>query len=204
MTDHRSKVTTVDPFVIVERPEDPRTDPLRLEYTVHPAPDSEGGVDLPHARWVADLADRHVNPRWDERFEVVDGALRVGIDGTETTLTEGEDVVIPATVPHRHWNPTPEPARVRYEARPGLRAAEALETLYTLAQAGRTDEEGVPNPLQFAVIQDAYPGYFYSTDQPRILQRAMVATLAPIGRLLGYEATYTRDEMGPLRRSSTR
>lgn len=200
MAEHSSEVATAEPFQIIERPEDPHTDPVRVEYTVHPAPEkAEGEVDLSHARWVADLSDEHVNPKWSEWFEVIHGKFRVEVDGTGTTLTEGDDILIPADVPHRHWNPASRPARIRYEARPGLRFAEALETFYTLAQAGRTDEDGLPNPLQFAVIQGEYPGYFYSTDLPRSVQRGMFSVLAPIGRLLGYQGTYTRDEIETLR-----
>lgn len=189
-----------DPLVFVERPDDPRTDPLRVEFTAHPAPDAAGGGnDLPHERWVADLSDEHVNPRWDERFEVVSGEWRVEFGGTERTLSEGEDATIPADVPHRHWNPAERPARIQFEVTPGLRGGEAFETIYALAQAGRVRENGLPTPLQFAVIQDAYPGYFFSTDLPRSVQRAAFKLLAPVGRRLGYEGSHSRDEIEDLR-----
>lgn len=194
-------LTTVEPFTVVNRPDDPRTDPLRAEVTVHPAPNTTADeTDLSHARWAVDLteSDEHVHPKWEERFEVKAGEYRVVSEGTDTTLTEGDEASLPRDVPHRHWNPTNRPVRLRYEARPGLRGAEAFETLFTLAQMGRVGEDGLPNPLQFAVIQDTYPDLFYTTDLPRSVQRAMFTVLAPIGRRLGYKASHSREEIEDL------
>lgn len=191
----------LDPFKIVARPEDPETDPVRIEYTVHPNPaEADDGSGLSHNRWAADLdrSDEHVNPRWEERFKVMAGTYRVSVDGTETTLTEGDETTVPPGAPHRHWNPTGRPARLQFEARPGLRGAELFETLYTLGQAGKTNDQGEPNLLQGMVIQDAYP-YFYPTDLPRSVQRAMITVLAPIGRMVGYEASYSRADIDDLR-----
>ena len=200
MTKTTPNLANIEPFEVVKRPDDPSTDPLKMEATVYPASkEGEEGADLPHARWAADLSDEHINPKWDERFEVVTGEYRVVSEEIETTLTEGDDVILPANVPHRHWNPSSRPARIRFEVRPALQAEEAFETIYTLAQAGHVGESGLPHLLQFAVIQDTYPGYFYSTDLPRSLQRAMFNMLAPIGRRLGYRATHSRNEIERLR-----
>lgn len=57
-----------------------------------------------------------------------------------------------------------------------------------LAQAGETDADGRPPFLQFAVLQDAYPGHAYMTNLPVGLQKALFAMLAPIGRQMGYTA----------------
>lgn len=200
MAQDTSDLATADPLVVLDRPDDPQTDPFRMEVTLHPAPDEAArAFELPHDRWVVDMTEEHVNPRWDEWFEVVTGTVLVEIDGEESRLSAGEDVVIPADVPHRHFNPAAQPARVRYEARPGLGSGEVLETLYTLAQAGKTNAEGMPNPIQFAVIQAANPGQFYSTAIPRPIQRAMTTILGPVGRLLGYRAAYSMDEIDALR-----
>lgn len=191
-----------DPFKLIDKPDDPDTDPLRFEVTLHPSLEKEqADAGLSHNRWAVDLdkSDEHFHPKFEESFEVLAGEYRVEMEGTSTTLTEGDDIVLPKNVPHRHWNPADEPTRVLYEARPGLRGAELFETLYTLAQAGRTNQKGLPNLLQFAVIQDEYPGYFIRSDIPKVVQLAMAKGLAPIGRLAGYESTYSRDEIDDLR-----
>lgn len=202
MTEEQLEFARLEPFEVLDRPDDPDSDPLRFEVTLHPAPNEAGdGTDLAHNRWAVDLGedDEHFHPRFEERFEVLAGEYRVVVNDTDTTLTEGDDIVLPENVPHRHWNPAGRPARVRYEARPGHRGAELFETLYALAQAGETNEKGLPNLLQFAVIQDAYPGYFYRTDLPESVQKVMAKALAPLGRLAGYEATYSRDGTDDLR-----
>lgn len=201
MTETPPDVTAAEPFDVVDRPTDPETDPLCMEATIHPAPNTTGEDSaLDHARWAVDLTedDEHVHPEWEERFEVIAGTYRVAVDGDETTLREGDAIVLPPGVPHRHWNPTDRPARVRSEARPGLGGAEAFETLFTLAQMGRVGENGLPNPLQFAVIQEAHPDLFYTTDLPKGVQRVMTKVLAPIGRRLGYEASHSREELEDL------
>lgn len=193
-------LTAAEPLEIVESADDPSTDPLRLEFTTYPASDGDGaGADLPHEPWIADLGDEHVNPKWEEYFEVVAGEYRIVSEEFETTLTAGESKVIPRGLPHRHWNPADRPGRIRYEARPSHRGSEVFETMFTLAQAGRTNDDGMPNPLQLAVIQDAHPDLFYSTDVPKRVQQVVTTVLAPIGRGLGYEASYTRDQIDELR-----
>lgn len=202
MSAELSDLATLEPFKIINKPDNPDTDPLRFEVTIHPAPDKGGGeASLSHNRWAVDLeqSDEHFHPKFEERFEVLAGEYRVVVAGTDTTLTEGDDIVLPANVPHRHWNPTGQPARIRYDARPGHRGAELFETLYTLAQAGKTNEKGLPTPLQLAVLQDEYSGYIYQTALPKRVQQAIVKGLAPIGRLAGYEATYSFDEIDDLR-----
>lgn len=69
-----------------------------------------------------------------------------------------------------------------------LESDQLIETLYRSAQAGHADEKGNPNPLQFAVLQDTYPDLAYLTNLPIPVQKALFTLLAPLGRLLGYEA----------------
>ncbi|WP_435064861.1 hypothetical protein [Halobaculum sp. EA56] len=74
-----------------------------------------------------------------------------------------------------------------------MRTEEWAESVYALAQAGKTNEEGAPGLLQSAVIFDEYPDTsVYLTVAPVFVQQAVSSALAPIGRLLGYEATHSR------------
>lgn len=116
------------------------------------------------------------------------GKLRVAFEGTERTLAEGDEITLPAGVPHRHGNPTGRPARVACEHRPALQAGPIIEALFEAAQAGHAAEDGRPSPLHFAVIQNEYPGHAYRADLPIPVQKALFTLLAPIGRLAGYEA----------------
>jgi mannose-6-phosphate isomerase-like protein (cupin superfamily) len=46
----------------------------------------------------------------DQLFYVLEGCLSFDIDGEEHTAGASSLVVLPAGVPHRNWNPGPEPA----------------------------------------------------------------------------------------------
>lgn len=200
MAETTQDLTETNPLEILKGSDETNGEFVQLELTVHPSPNAaRADPGLPHARWAADTSDEHVNPRVEESFEVLAGEYKVVIEGEEHLLTEGEEVTFPGNVPHRHYNPSDRPARIRYEARPACQMDKGLESVFVLAQAGRTNEQGLPNLLQFAVIQDAYPGVFYSTDLPISVQKALFKVLAPIGRLAGYEATYSREDVDALR-----
>jgi len=70
----------------------------------------------------------HLHPRQDERFEVLEGTVRVIVDGDERTYAAGEVFEVPAGTPHQMTADTP--ARVNWQVRPALRSAEFFEGLY--------------------------------------------------------------------------
>lgn len=200
MTENTSTLTDVNPLDIVKGADETDGEFVRVEYTAYPSPDApHAETALPHARWAADIQDEHVNPKIKETFKVLSGELQVVAGEQEQLLTEGDEITISGRYPHRHWNPSEKPARIRYEARPALHMDEALETAFVLAQAGKADEHGNPDLLPLAVFQDAYPDHFYSTDLPILVQKVLFKVLAPIGRLAGYRATYSREDIADLR-----
>ena len=80
--------------------------------------------------------------------------------------------------------------RVNWQIRPALRTEAFFETLFGLASEGKTNEKGVPNPLQAAVIAQAFADEFRLAKPPWPVQRALFATLVPLARLLGYKADH--------------
>lgn len=200
MTENPRDLTEVEPLTITDRADKTDGEFVRWEALVHPSPGgSATETDLPHRRYLLDNPDEHIHPVQEEYVTVLSGEYRVAIDGIEQTLAEGDDITIPADTRHRHWNPSNYPAYVAHETRPALHADILIESLYTLAQAGKTDEKGVPDPLQFAVIMDAFPDHAYTTDLPIWVQKTVFKLLAPLGRLAGYKAAYSRDEIETLR-----
>jgi quercetin dioxygenase-like cupin family protein len=131
----------------------------------------------------------HYHPYQEERFEVLSGRLNVLVDGEEQTLEEGEVLTIPPGVPHEMWA---EQAgiRVNWQTRPAMRTEEFFETIWGLAKERKTNEKGVPNLLQVAVIAREYAGEFRLASPPLMVQRALFAIFAPVGKLLGYRARY--------------
>lgn len=75
-----------------------------------------------------DLPPAHLHPTQDERFEVLEGAVRAIVAGEERRYEAGETFAVPAGTPHQMAGAGP--ARLRWEVRPPLRTAEMFERLY--------------------------------------------------------------------------
>lgn len=132
------------------------------------------------------VAAAHVHPAQTERFEVLDGLVELRI-GHETRLAGPGDVaVVPPGTPHRFRNAGDGDARFLCEIRPALQFESLIETMFTLAEQGKTSRKGLPNPFQLAVIADAYFDTVRLPFPPAVLQRAALLAGAPVGRLLGY------------------
>ena len=62
--------------------------------------------------------------------------------------------------------------------------------MFSLAADGKTNKKGMPNPLRLAVVAHAHFDDVRLPVIPQSLQRLGLAMGAPVGRMLGYEATY--------------
>ncbi len=105
----------------------------------------------------------------------------------------------------RHRQPTLGRGRdhVVAEVRgPVIRFERMLETLWGLGSAGRTNGKGVPNALQLAVLMNEYDDVMRLAKPPRLVQRLLFGTLAPLGRLFGYRAWYPEYAARPAERGS--
>ncbi len=187
---------SVEPLIIRESAETTGGAYVRFELTLYPQQSATAlDVDLSHSRWSIDIPTEHVHPSQEERWQVLSGTLAVAFDGEEQRLTVGEDVTLPAGVPHRIWNPGAKPSRVLLEFHPAGEAQSLTETLFVLGQFGEMNEKGRLNVLQFAVTQAAHPDHLYLTTIPVGVQKVLITLLAPIGRRLGYRPTYSLDSL---------
>ena len=99
---------------------------------------------------------------------------------------------------HKFRNAGDEPVRFVCEVRPALQFESLLETMFELAADGKTNRKGMPNPLRLAVIAKAHFDTVRLPFPPDWMQAAGLAVGAPLGKLLGYEATYEgKDEQVP-------
>lgn len=129
----------------------------------------------------------HVHPHQEERFHVASGEITLVIDGRQRRCASGEDVTIPPGTPHQWWNSGSGDLRVIVDVSPAGRFAEFITTFFALARAGRTNARGVPtNLLQLAVTFAEYRDVVQGTTPPWAVQQVLFATLAPLGRWLGY------------------
>jgi quercetin dioxygenase-like cupin family protein len=135
----------------------------------------------------------HVHPLQEEYFKALSGTLGVQVGEGYRRLEEGEEALVLPGTPHRWWNDTDQEAHVLVELRPTLNSEIYFETLYGLARDGKTDENGLPNLLQQAVtLTGVNRGEIYLARPPIPLQKALLATLAPLGKLLGYKDHYPK------------
>src|SRR3989441_4707685 len=136
------------------------------------------------------VAATHLHPSQSERFAVIEGTLGLKVGKEKRTLSRSEVSVVEPGTPHRFWNAGEDEVRFVCEVRPALQFESLLETMFTLAEDGKTNKKGMPNPLRLAVIARAHFDTVRLPQPPAWLQRAGLALGAPMGRLFGYRPTY--------------
>lgn len=161
--------------------------------------DAAGGPGLVHltVKPGGAVVGEHVHPRVQERFRVIAGTLGAKLDGVERTLHAGEEMTVPAGRRHDWWNAGDDEAGVLVELSPGdPRFETMIATLFGLANAGRTNAKGLPNPFQLALIAREFADVIRFTKPPAPVQTALFGVLAAVGRLRGYRAVYP-EYLGP-------
>jgi len=136
------------------------------------------------------VAAPHIHPRQEERFQVRSGTLRLRTNGEERLLRPGQEGVVPAGSPHVWWNEGADELEALVEFRPALRFEDVISTIFALARDGKTDNKGVPNLLQIAVMLRKYPSEIYLARPPIAVQKLLFAAIAWVGPLVGYHADY--------------
>jgi mannose-6-phosphate isomerase-like protein (cupin superfamily) len=134
----------------------------------------------------------HSHPTIRERFEIVEGTLTLRVDGQEHRLTAGERRTIEPGQVHHYRNAEANDCVFRCEVWPAARFEAMILTLFCLAGEGATNAEGVPSPLQMAVILHEFDDTMRVAGPPRWLQRLLLPPLARIGRARGLRPTYER------------
>ena len=130
----------------------------------------------------AQLAAEHIHLSQEERFEVLDGLIRVRCGGDESLAGAGETVVVPAGSPHA-WAPDGDAgARVRLTFTPGAGIEEFFDEFFRLGREGRTNAKGMPNLFVTARLGLAHDMFLPGAPVP--LQRAAFRVLAGAGRVL--------------------
>ena len=145
------------------------------------------------------VAAAHVHPAQTERFAVAQGTLGLKVDGKKLTLVPGEVAIVEPGSAHKFWNAGDEPVRFVCEIRPALQFESLVETMFALAAEGKTNKKGMPmNPFRLAVIAKAHFGTVRLPFPPAWMQSAALAVGAPLGKALGYEATYPPEDAVPV------
>jgi quercetin dioxygenase-like cupin family protein len=113
----------------------------------------------------------HFHPAQDESFEVLEGVVRVRIDGAARDVAAGESFEVARGTVHQMWNPSPVKARVRWQTRPASRTLQWFRALDALNQSGSA------GPLARAGLLREYRDVFRLAIRPRWLVEAMLLLL---------------------------
>jgi len=136
----------------------------------------------------------HSHPKLEERFIVEQGVLGYVLGKERLEARPGELVVVPPGTNHTFWNAGLDQLSVIGEVRPALRFEEFVETIHVLIRDGRLQAGGKrPNPLLIAVVAMGYRDEWRLTHLSPIA-RALLPTMAFLGRRLGYRSHYSLDD----------
>jgi quercetin dioxygenase-like cupin family protein len=137
------------------------------------------------------VAAAHVHPYQAERFEILGGTIGMRVGRKRIEARYGDVVKVEPGTPHKFWNAGDDELHFVCVVKPALQFEQLLETFFALAADGKTNRKGMPNPLQLAVIARATFDTVRLPLVPAWMQRMALTAGAPLGRLAGYEATYT-------------
>jgi mannose-6-phosphate isomerase-like protein (cupin superfamily) len=136
------------------------------------------------------VAAAHFHPHQEERFQILAGTAGFRLGRKKLTAVAGDELVVPARTAHRFWNAGDDDLRFRAEVRPALEFEALIETMFNLANDGKTNRKGLPNPFRMAVIAKAYRDVIRLPFPPVLLQDMGLALGVPMGRMLGYQPVY--------------
>ncbi len=123
------------------------------------------------------LPPAHLHPAQDERFELLEGTLRVVLDGHERTLAAGETIEIPRGTTHRMAAADDAPARAIWQTRPALRTMQWWAALD--AERSRRGGGDPPLPVVARLVRE-YDAEFRLALLPAALQRPLLRLLAAL------------------------
>lgn len=129
---------------------------------------------------------RHIHPQQVETITVVEGRIRRSLpDASEDVIGPAQRWEIPPGTPHT-WAAIDPNVELHIDFHPALRTRDLMTRLFGLAEAGKTNSKGMPNPMQTVVIAIEYESEFRLASPPWGLQKLTLTTLAPVARMLGY------------------
>jgi mannose-6-phosphate isomerase-like protein (cupin superfamily)/uncharacterized protein YndB with AHSA1/START domain len=118
------------------------------------------------------LTQAHLHAGQVERHEVIEGSMRVVVDGREHLLGPGDAVEVPAGANHRQLPGGDGPGRVRVQLRPAGRTEAFLERLAGLSETGALNRWGYPRPRAAAQLIADFADEGRAAWPPASVQRA--------------------------------
>jgi mannose-6-phosphate isomerase-like protein (cupin superfamily)/uncharacterized protein YndB with AHSA1/START domain len=125
------------------------------------------------------LTRAHVHELQSERHEVIEGSMRLVVDGRSHVLGPGESMEVPAGASHRQLpaDGSAGSGRVRVQLRPAGRTEEFLARLAELSAAGEVNRWGFPRPVAAAGLVRDFGDEGHASWPPVGVQRAFARLL---------------------------
>ena len=125
------------------------------------------------------LAAPHIHRVQEEKFEILEGRVRLRTNRNESVRDAGETVVVPAGTPHA-WGPEAGAARIKVTFTPGNEIEDFFEQFCAWANEGRVNKKGMP-PMHL-IGPLAVRHELYLTGPPIPLQRLVMGFLGRLAR----------------------
>jgi mannose-6-phosphate isomerase-like protein (cupin superfamily) len=103
------------------------------------------------------VAQPHVHERQTEHFEVIEGSLRLDMDGVAHHLGPGDTMTVAPGARHRQRNDGPSRVRIRHE--PAGESEAFFTRLAELSSTGGYDRFGMPRPHAGARLIRDFPDH---------------------------------------------
>jgi len=125
----------------------------------------------------------HYHKNFEERFTVLKGTAKVGRQGKEYLVKQGDSAVAYKTEHHYFSNPTDSTILLLVRVTPARGLEKSIRVVYGLANDGQFKGEITDNPWHMALLL-GYSGT-YLPDIPRFIQEPLVDAFAKIAQWKG-------------------
>ena len=139
----------------------------------------------------------HRHSRITERFDVLDGALSMCVNGVWRIVTAGASALVVPDEAHCYRNDSDAWVTFITEVRPPHRVERFLCTWYGLANAGKSSRDGVPRNL-LHLARCLHDADFTFAVLPSLPQRIALSALVHAGTMLGAYAALMDFDVSPV------
>ena len=100
-------------------------------------------------------------------LQILAGELQFRVGKNTIVAKPGDRVLVPAGTAHKFENIGNETAHFVCEVSPALGFEQLIETMFSLAEDGKANKKGMPNPLRLAVVARHHFGECGCRSRPR-------------------------------------
>jgi uncharacterized protein YndB with AHSA1/START domain len=139
------------------------------------------------------ITQEHVHPSQLERHEMIEGSMKLVLDGHDHILVPGDTIEVPAGAPHRQLPLGEGDGRDRVILRPAGSTQQFLERLAELSARGAFNRFGLPKPVAGAELVRDFGDGGHASRPPLAVQQAIANFVVKVGSALGGSASASAD-----------